>query len=374
MRRQAEGLAAAVAALAGGETARASAKNSAFNKLLPRPASFFVAPVLPRPDILIACGSAAVAGALRARREGVFTVFVQKPPLAPHYFGAVVCGEHDNLSGANVLTVAGAVGGVSAETLARRKQRAEEKFAALPRLRTALILGGNNRAYSLTPALCRRILAELRAAAGGGAILATVSRRTGKECRRILAQEPPANFFYGGDGDDGNDGNGNDTPSLTSPSPMGVFNPPPISDGGGGGGAAAENFICGDAPPHPPPSKMGGGLIAPPKMEDGSDDYGEYLDILAAADRIVVTCDSVNMISEACASGKPVYILPLTVANAAAAKKFADFHRNIIARGFARMWAGEFCDWQNAALNETERAARFVCEGYRRARDTMSAR
>ena len=44
---------------------------------------------------------------------------------------------------------------------------------------------------------------------------------------------------------------------------------------------------------------------------DGRGD-NPYTNILASADGFCITCDSVNMISESCASGKAVFLLPLT--------------------------------------------------------------
>jgi mitochondrial fission protein ELM1 len=63
---------------------------------------------------------------------------------------------------------------------------------------------------------------------------------------------------------------------------------------------------------------------------DGANPYSGYL---GWADRIVVTPDSVNMISEACATGKPVY----TFAPRAIAGKLAAFHRALAASGHLRL-------------------------------------
>ena len=318
MHRQARGLADVVAGLGGAaaEVVEVRAKDSGFAKLLPQVASYFAPVVEPAPDIFIACGGAAVAGALRAKREGVFVVYVQKPPLTPRAFDVVVCGAHDNLCGDNVVAVVGAVGGVNAAVIARRKQQAEQRFAKFARPRTALLIGGDSRAYSLTPELCRRLIKEVKVAAGDGSVLATASRRTSDECRKVLQDESGDNFFY-------------DFPTPALP-----------------GGKGEE----GDSPA--------------PAGEDNP-----YLDILAAADRAAVTCDSVNMISEACSAGAPVYVLPLDVINESAARKFEDFHGTLTRRGAVKMFGGTFDDWQCAPLNETARAAEFVWQRYQAARD-----
>ena len=57
-----------------------------------------------------------------------------------------------------------------------------------------------------------------------------------------------------------------------------------------------------------------------------------YFGILGLADYLVVTCDSVNMVSEALATGKPVYVADLP----GGTSKFDAFHRNLRAEGLTR--------------------------------------
>ena len=86
-----------------------------------------------------------------------------------------------------------------------------------------------------------------------------------------------------------------------------------------------------------------------------------YADILAAADAFCVTADSVNMVSEACASGRGVYLLPLRRRGgflaAAAAQKFARFHADVVNERRARWWTGEWAFFTAPPLAETARAA-----------------
>jgi len=65
----------------------------------------------------------------------------------------------------------------------------------------------------------------------------------------------------------------------------------------------------------------------------GGDGENPYAGFLAWADRIVVTPDSVNMLSEACATGKPVY----TFAPQPIEGKLATFHRALRGSGHLRM-------------------------------------
>ena len=81
-----------------------------------------------------------------------------------------------------------------------------------------------------------------------------------------------------------------------------------------------------------------------------------YFAFLAAADRFLVTADSINMVAEAASTGRPVHILP--VAGRQARKD--RFHADLLARGAARPWRGEAEHWTYAPLRETERAAAEV--------------
>lgn len=65
-----------------------------------------------------------------------------------------------------------------------------------------------------------------------------------------------------------------------------------------------------------------------------------YLGYLALADAVIVTADSISMCSEACASGKPVYLFqPSTLAG-----KHARFINTLIANGYAFPFSEEFTD------------------------------
>ena len=88
------------------------------------------------------------------------------------------------------------------------------------------------------------------------------------------------------------------------------------------------------------------------------EDSNPYFGLLGLADHIVVTADSVNMISEAAGSGKPVYILALE----GGSKKFTRFHQTMIERGIARPFDGKLAEWRYTPLNETARVATLIRE------------
>jgi mitochondrial fission protein ELM1 len=90
----------------------------------------------------------------------------------------------------------------------------------------------------------------------------------------------------------------------------------------------------------------------PAKVWDGVGD-NPYFAFLAVADAFLVTADSVSMISEAAATGKPVHILALDGGNA----KFARFHRQMQQAGITRPFAGRIENWSYAVPDDTARAA-----------------
>jgi mitochondrial fission protein ELM1 len=79
-----------------------------------------------------------------------------------------------------------------------------------------------------------------------------------------------------------------------------------------------------------------------------------YLGMLALAEHILVTNDSVNMMSEAIASGKPVYILRLPGHQNTKPARFAE---KLIADGAARAFDGEFTRWDHPKNDEMQRIA-----------------
>lgn len=78
-----------------------------------------------------------------------------------------------------------------------------------------------------------------------------------------------------------------------------------------------------------------------------------YLGILALADVIVVTEDSVSMTSEALATGKPVYVVRLP-GDSARLRRFQD---DLIAEGYTRPFTGALEHWSYTAPDDTARAA-----------------
>ncbi|HHM06097.1 MAG TPA: nucleoside-diphosphate sugar epimerase [Gammaproteobacteria bacterium] len=82
-----------------------------------------------------------------------------------------------------------------------------------------------------------------------------------------------------------------------------------------------------------------------------------YFAFLGLCDGVIVTGDSTSMCSEACATGRPVYIF---APPAKTAPKHQRLHQALYAGGYARPLRGAFEDWTCPPLNAAEEIAARV--------------
>ena len=244
----------------------------------------------PWPDLVIACGRNAVAPSLAAKRASggrTLWVQIQDPRFARAEADLLVVPRHDPARGENVVTTLGAVHRVTPARLAAEAARFADAFAALPRPRVAVLIGGDNGVYRLTPDRFAAFAAELAGLARRGlGLMVTPSRRTRPAAAALLRAELrglPA-FVWDGSGD----------------------NP--------------------------------------------------YFGMLGLADAVIVTADSVSMVSEAAATGKPVHVVPLDGGSA----KFARFHQAMAEAGITRPFRGEIEQWSYAPPDDSARAGAAV--------------
>lgn len=78
-----------------------------------------------------------------------------------------------------------------------------------------------------------------------------------------------------------------------------------------------------------------------------------YFALLAWADAILLTCDSVNMISEVCSTTKPVYLIPLSGGSA----KFTQFYNQLLQINRICWFQGKIELFKAKCFNETSIAA-----------------
>jgi mitochondrial fission protein ELM1 len=147
----------------------------------------------PWPDIWIAAGRATLPLSTRVKawsKGRTFVVQTQHPRARLAAFDLVVPPAHDQVTGANVLPIAGAPNRLTPERLAADLERFRGRIDPLPTPRVAVIVGGRSKAFDLPPARAAAMAEEIAAAVSkaGGSVLVSFTRRTPEAARRILAR------------------------------------------------------------------------------------------------------------------------------------------------------------------------------------------
>jgi hypothetical protein len=89
-----------------------------------------------------------------------------------------------------------------------------------------------------------------------------------------------------------------------------------------------------------------------------------YLAILAHAASIIVTGDSVNMVGEALATGKPVQVYEPSGGH----RKISAYLDRLEALGAVRRWQGRLETWSTTPINATPMIAAEIARRYRESR------
>jgi mitochondrial fission protein ELM1 len=135
-------------------------------------------------------------------RSGALLVQIMDPgPGGRDEFDLIAVPNHDGKApqGGNVLRITGAPHRVTPERLAAEAEKWRERFAHLPRPWIGLIVGGATRQRPFPPAMAAELgrRAAALAAARGGSVLVTTSRRTGAESEQaLLASIPEPRFVH----------------------------------------------------------------------------------------------------------------------------------------------------------------------------------
>ena len=93
----------------------------------------------------------------------------------------------------------------------------------------------------------------------------------------------------------------------------------------------------------------------PAYMWDNEGD-NPYFGFLGLADHVVVTGDSVSMVSEACSTGKPVHVVDLE----GGSEKFRSFHEGLRRDGLTRPFSAPLAHWTYEPLDDTAEVAAEV--------------
>ena len=254
----------------------------------------------PFPDLVIASGRRTLPYLRQIKRSSggrAFTVYMQDPAIGARAADVICVPQHDGLRGKNVITSLTSPHGLTPAVLAAARLAGDARLQALPRPRLAMVLGGKSAHFDLT-------IADAHA-------LADMAVRHSRQGFGLML-----------------------TPSRRTP------------------GHVLKTIAAALATAGIEPARF--------FIWDGSGD-NPYLAMMAMADALIVTGDSVNMVSEATATGKPVYIyLPSGKGH----KKITRFHNGLYAAGVARPYDGAIDLYEYAALDATPELAREVARRY----------
>lgn len=102
-------------------------------------------------------------------------------------------------------------------------------------------------------------------------------------------------------------------------------------------------------------------LLEPPLAWFPPDGVNAYLGVMGLADTLIATVDSVNMLGEAAATGRPLYGYRLP----GDAGKYASFHAALVDAGAMRWFDGALDHWTYAPINATETVAGEILSRWR---------
>lgn len=261
----------------------------------------------PYPDIVFAAGRTTVPYLRRLKRETggrVFTVFLQDPRTGAGTADMIWVPEHDRLRGPNVLTTLTSPHPLRPQVLAAARAAPDPRIAGLPASRVALILGGHS-AHHRFEACDIEAVARLA-------------------CDIVAAGH---SLMV--------------TPSRRTPPELLARLKAALAQMG----ALPERAFIWD------------GAGANP-----------YAQIIAHADALVVTADSVNMVGEAIVTGRPVHVYEPSGGH----PKIAGFLRKLIEAGWVRRWNGAIEFWSYAPVDATGTIAAEVARRFALSRESPS--
>ena len=254
----------------------------------------------PWPDMLIASGRRTVPYMLsvkRASKGRTFTVFLKDPYLGTGAADVICLPMHDKLRGGNVVAALTSPHRLTHAAFAAARANPDARLAHLPRPRLGMVLGGVSGHFSFTGDDAQK--------------LAEIALRHAGEGHGVMV-----------------------TPSRrTPPRLLETLR------------AALENA----------------GYLGTRAFVWDRTGKNPYADILALADALIVTGDSVNMVGEAAFTGKPVHVYQ---PGGKGHPKMTLFLDRLVAAGAVRRYAGVIEEYVYEAVDSTPVFAREVAARY----------
>ena len=251
----------------------------------------------PWPDVVIAAGrrSAPVALWIKYHHPSVKLVHLMHPGISTQSFDLLVLPTHDKPeTKPHILVTLGAPHALNDETLFAARARLPLNPDRLVKPWTLICLGGNSPSGTFTLHDAEQLVAQLEPFTREGSFLFTASRRTPPALMHHALERLRAAY-----------------PALT----MEIYTPEQQDD-------------------------------------------NPYHAWLAQADRIIVTGDSVSMVSEAAYTSKPVYVF---MPEKAASAKHRQFVADMVEASYVRMLEAYDPLWKGSnRLDEAQKVARVI--------------
>ncbi|WP_407275562.1 mitochondrial fission ELM1 family protein [Halothiobacillus sp. DCM-1] len=263
----------------------------------------------PWPELIISCGrlgATAALGVKRAARGETFVVHIQNPQLPLHRLDLIAPPAHDGLSGPNVFPTRGALHHVTPAKIAQAIDEQTTIHPELPRITAQ-----------------QPIIGVLIGGSNATATLTPAKSQQLIQTLIALAEHHQAHLW------------------LTASRRTGEANLAALR----AALAGTRHWLWDNHGANP------------------------YHAILGVADYLIVTGDSVSMVSEAASTGKPVYTLDFDHYSG----RLQQFHQRMQEEGVTRPFVGELAQWHYEPVNDTPRIAALVRERYAAHRAALNA-
>jgi hypothetical protein len=254
----------------------------------------------PWPDLVISCGRLGAAAALSVKRASggrVFSVHIQNPQLPHHLVDLILPPRHDGLSGTNVIPTRGALHHVTQEKM---DKAVSEQLGRHPDL-----------------AAIKRQKPIIGVLIGGSNATATLTPEKSRQLLSTLVEAAAAQQAQ---------------LWITASRRTGTANIQAMQSVLSG----TSHWFWDNEGPNP------------------------YHAILGVSDYLIVTGDSVSMVSEAASTGKPVYTLDFDGYSG----RLNSFHSALRDEGVTRPFSGDLSRWSYEPVNDTPRVAAIVLEHF----------
>ena len=226
----------------------------------------------------------------------MFTICLQDPRIGAGAADVIWVSEHDRLRADNVIVTLTSPHAFSADALARARSEPLPAIVALPRPRVSIVLGGHSAHHRFEAIDIAAMANATVTMAGSGAGLMVTASR----------RTPPELLL------------------------------------------AVEEAIV-----------RGSGSLQNAFVWKG-EGANPYLQMLANADAILVTGDSVNMVGETLATGAPVHVYEPSGGH----RKISAYLERLISGGFVRRWRGNLEEWTYPTLDSTDDICAFIADRY----------